>query len=244
MPIPAPLARRSTRTIPSQALLHWRPRDASLVCVSGQTLALTRAATRVGVDTNGASFTAVHSMPAWSARTLFDGVAYGGLTTGTADLLSTSVIPAPQTMSGVIDFVQDGDPGHTAGVATLLSIGGTVATDPFLTVYVQSTYYAVEYQPVSGGYGATVTRNATDLTKLVRLRWIWNANGSLQIGVSLNGGAETLGGTTPGITRVPWVTGSLVRINGTGWSAGMLGWVRSVKMFGGVQSLAQMDALV
>lgn len=244
--IPDPIRRDPTPRPRSLAHLHHRGRDLSLDTVSGQTLTLTRASARTTTDTGGNTVSVVHSMPAWGSRTLYDAVQYAGLEVGTADVLSSTVVPEPATMSGLIEFVHDSNPGHTTGRAELFSIGTASNLDPYLTVYIDPAYYAIEYQPVGGGggAGATVTRNSSDLTKLLRIRWMWNANGGVQIAVTLNGGAETVGSATAAITRVAWATGTQVRINANGWLTGGIGWYRDVKVFPGVNSLATMDTLI
>ncbi len=243
MPIPAPLLRRTIRAWPSQALLHFRGRDASLTAISGQPLALTRSGTRTATDTTGATVAAVHSMPAWSvSAALFDGNKYAGLTVGASDALLTTTVSAPAAMSGVVDLVQS---AAAVSLDYFLSISNAAASGAYFYIGGTSGVYVAGYYDGATEVTSLIGRAAGENGKRVRLRFVWSATGTVQIWRTIDGGAESTDAVSGTLARAAWPTGAVWRINQLGSSAnGVAGLLLSVKVVPGEQTLATIDATI
>lgn len=108
------------------------------------------------------------------------------------DELSYPFALAPQEMTIYLRFVVLGLTG--TGLDTLLTIG-SIAITPCLWLRWNAGAFGVYHHNGTSGVTATVAA-APVRGDLVELRVLFNANGSVQIGVAINGGVETLGAAT------------------------------------------------
>jgi hypothetical protein len=244
----SPARRDRTPRRVSDCLFSWHGNSATLDSDQGVPGVFARAATLASVsDGAGNTYTAPHSLPAWEMRDIdSDSVREAmGLRMGTSDFLTWGVAPAPQAMSGLLEFVEVGGVIGTAG-ATLFAIANDALSGTRLWI------------DTSGGAGGDWGINWTDGTttrtarlavaptsgQRVRLRWMWAADGSLQLSQSINGAAETSASAAALTIPAAWGTGAVVRFNSRGDTENPAqAWYRRVKLVPGLVDVDTLEAI-
>ena len=123
--IPPPTTRHAgAPDVRARALFRWQARTLTTTALTGQDGALVRAASGTAVDSAGATYTAVHSMPRWESRTFGDG-ARVGLRLG-ADDLAWPVSLSPRTATVVLELSEAGT--RTTAGAGLFYLGNDAIT--------------------------------------------------------------------------------------------------------------------
>lgn len=193
--------------------LLWKARDAlSIDALSGQTGTLTQAATVSVTDSFGATVSVNHTQPPWS---YVSGQAVTGLRldTATKTLKWTSNI-LPQAMCWMVDFVENGGLGTVSGGVAYLGVDAATGA----RIYIDSTgtQYRATYTDGTTTRTATMTGAAPTSGQRVRLRLILSSTGTIQIGQSINGGAETLPAASAATTLPATWGGTVFRLNAVG----------------------------
>jgi hypothetical protein len=234
----------------SRCLFHFDAADCEVV--SGKLLALSehmglfsRGSTLASVvDSIGATYTATHGQPAWEARDL-DGDTIRealGLRMGASDRLEFAAPPAPQSMSGLLEFVETG--ARTTANATLFAITNDAVSGVRLWIDSSGSYYRISWNDGSTTRTATLTAGQPTSGQRVRLRWAWAADGAITIWQSINGGAESSASASALAIPAAWATDAVARLNSRGPSANPAqGWYRRVKLVAGVVEVDVMEAV-
>lgn len=156
-----------------------------------------------------------------------------------ADALSFTYTPVPQAMTVEVKFTESGT--LSAGL-NLLSIENSASAAPLL--YVDSN--GAEYRAIHNNGSATVVSGAnTGPTAGVstEIRALVNSNGSVDIGQSLAGAAEVLGGVTAANTLSgAWSATTLLFLNQRGAGTNGINAFQYVRIMAGVQTMATMRA--
>lgn len=212
MTIPA-LAFRRTTTRAGRHPLLWTARAAlSVDALSGQVGTLTQAGAVSTTDTSGGTVSVNQAQPPWSyvAAQTATGLLLGTGTKGLAWPLNI----LPQAMCWMVDFCENGGLAvASGGVAYLGNDGATGAR-----IYIDSTgaQYRVTYTDGTTTQTVTMTGTAPTSGQRVRLRLTLSASGTIQLGQSINGGAETVPAASAA-TALPAVwTGTTGRLNSVG----------------------------
>ncbi len=179
---------------------------------------------------------------ATSYATSFVGGTTAAASTRVRDLFYSPFLHPPQAMTA---YVKLREVGGSAGSGVVLHLGSSAAAaSPRLTIAAGSTGSYVATWTTTGGSLASTVAGAPAVDATVELRAVLNANGSIQLGRSVNSAAETLGtASTAGTLPSAWVGTRLYL--GTGGTTGVgnpnpLGVVRIAR---GVRSLAEMRAV-
>lgn len=212
MTLPLMGFRRAT----GRALRHplvWLAREADTAALTGQAGTLTRATTAAPTDSFGTARTVVHSQPAWQTNTTH---ARTGLLLGASENLAWPLPLIPQSMCGMIEFIENGTLG-TAN-AGVFYLGNDGATGARLVVSSSGTQYRVLHDNGSASVTATMTGTAPTSGQLVRLRWWLYSTGSVQIWQSITDAAETgPAATATNALTAAWA-GTTCRLNSVGTS--------------------------
>jgi hypothetical protein len=235
---------RSLRRV-SDCLWSWDAALASLDSDQGTPGAFLRAATLASVsDGVGATYTAPHSLPAWEMRDLdADSVREAmGLRMGTADFLNWGVAPAPQAMTGLLDFVETG--ARTTANATLFAITNDAVSGARLWLDTSGDYYRISWTDGTTTRTATLTAGQPTSGQRVRLRWTLGGDGALVLRQSINDAPETTATAAALTLPAAWATGAVVRLNSRGDTENPAqGWYRRAKLVAGVVDLALLETV-
>lgn len=185
MTAPAHAFRRTTARGTRYPLLWVVRRGLSLNALSGQTGVLTQGGTVSVTDTLGSTVSVNFIQPPWS---YVSGQLVTGLLLGTATKrLEWPFRVVPQSMCGMIDFVENG--GLAVASGGVWSNGSATAR---LWLDSSGAQYRMNYSDGTTTRTCTMTGTAPTSGQRVRLRWILTSSGTIQLGQSINGGAETL----------------------------------------------------
>lgn len=230
-----PVAKRS------RILFHWRAADLDTEPITGQIATFTRAGTSTVPDDNaGASYTAANQQPAWHYSTsVAEPTLRMQATPG--DELYWSYAAAPQTLTAYVSFVEQG--GAAQVNASALHMGATGATDPEFTIDSSGTYYRVTHDNnVDAAVVATLS-TAPSANQGVELRAVLNADGSVIIGQSVNGAAETTASNASTATHAAAWSAAELHVNGRGGIYDDDYDYRVIKVAPGVKTMAQMRTI-
>jgi hypothetical protein len=244
--VPGDVARRA-RTLRrvSDCLASWDGSLALLDSDQGVPGVFVRAATLGSVsDGVGATYTAPHSMPAWEMRDL-DGDTVRercGLRMGTADFLRWAAAPAPQALSGLLEFIETG--ARTTAGATLFALRDDAAAGAGLWLDTSGSYYQLNYSDGTTTRTATLTTGQPAVDEQVRLRWTLSSTGVITLWQSINGAAETTATATALTLPSAWATGAKVRLNSRGATDNPAqGWYRRLKLVAGIVTVPVLEAV-
>lgn len=238
--LPARLDNGLTRI--SRCLVHWDARDAVLATIQGHAATLTRAATGTATDANGTSYTAAQHAPRWEARDIGSGGRDALGLRLAADDLTWAVAPAPRAMTLYVAFVEA---GTRTGGDGLVYLGNDGQTGARLILDSSGSNYRVTYHDGSTSRTATLATGTPATDAFAELRAELRADGSVRLGLSVNGGAETVTAASSTLALASaWGSGAVLRANRVG-SGGAQGstWLRSLKLAAGVRTMAAMRAL-
>lgn len=218
----------------SRLLFHWRASECSLDPITGQADSFARTANATGVtDTAGATYTAIHSQPAWQATS-----SEPGLLLGANDTMYWTLSAAPQTQTAYVKFVERGTVLAT-GDGLLLIGSATAASDPRYVVDSTGAYYRVTHDNGVATSGATLGATPT-AGDTVEIRAVLNANGTTIIGQSINSAAETTASSSATAAHGSAWAGTRVYVNSTGSTNKGTNEIRCVKIAPGVKTMAEM----
>jgi hypothetical protein len=234
----------------SRCLFHFDAADCE--SISGELLALSghrgvffRGATLASVvDSLGTTYTALDAQPAWEARDLdADTIREAlGLRMGTSDRLAFENPPAPQPMSGLLEFVETG--ARTTANATLFAITNGAVTGVRLWIDTSGTYYRINWDNGSTTRTATLTAGQPTSGQRVRLRWAWAADGAITLWQSINGAAESSASAAALAIPAAWAADAVVRVNSRAPAAnGAQGWYRRIKLVAGLVDVDALEAV-
>lgn len=246
-PIPARAVRRLTQPVlVSVSRFRWQARRGTLDAITGQTGALTRAATGTAVDSNGTTYTAAHSMPRWEARDF----AFSGTrdTLGlrlAADDLTWDANWRPETGTLLGEFSEEGT--RTTANAGLLYLGNDAQSGARLLVDSTGSNYRVTFHNGTTSQSASLATGTPTTGQMFRVGVQLEDDGTNQrarlILHVVTTGVETFSAwTTPIARATAWGTGAKLRVNRIG-SAGTQGstWVRQAAW---CPSLLTLDEMV
>ena len=240
MTLPGIGYRRSAVALGRHPLL-WVGRHAlSVDAVSGQTGTLTQAGAVTVTDSFGTTTSVLHTQPPWS---YVSGQTVTGLLLGTSTKrLEWSLNVLPQAMCWMIDFVENGGLGTASGGVAYL--GNTGATGARVYIDSSGTQYRAIYTDGTTTRTCTMTGTAPTSGQRVRLRLILTSSGTVQLGQSINGGAETLPSATAATTLPATWGGTVFYLNSVGTANyGANIYLGSVVMFGNQTAAALQAAL-
>lgn len=164
--------------------------------------------------------------------------------TRNTDILTFPFTPAPQVMTLYARFVNGtGINGATNFHAVVIS--NTSDAAPFLRMRIEGSGVPTLYHNNNTATVSSVSAITPALGDLVELRGIVNADGSVQLGVTLNGGAETLASASAANTfAAAWSSPTVLSIGaeGSGAQPGYFAFTH-VHVELGVQTLATMRTL-
>ncbi|NUO62436.1 MAG: hypothetical protein HOQ34_02570 [Gemmatimonadaceae bacterium] len=153
-----------------------------------------------------------------------------------ADALSFPFTLAPQEMTFYLRFVERG--GNV-----LLNIGKTDFSRPRLLIYAGSTGYRIQHDRSATSAPQSVAAAYPTAGQLCELRGVLYADGSVQIGQSVNGGAETIAARSSAAPLASAWSDSVISFGSIGGSSGgvlpLLAW----KAAKGTQTMADMRVL-
>jgi hypothetical protein len=158
-----------------------------------------------------------------------------------ADALTCPNPPAPKALTGYLKFIEGGTVQQANARVFGIMIGANV--NPQLYVYSTGGRYTVLHH---NGTGAVTSQAgaAPALGATVELRFLLNADGSVQIGQSINGAAEVVAtASAANALAAAWVASAVMHIGclaggaaaGTGANA-----FQAVKLAAGVRSLVEL----
>lgn len=212
--IPLTSVPRDLLELVSPALFSWRADpEVGLDALTGQAATFTRAGDRAALlDSLGASYTALHSMPAWQWTSDRPGLYLSSA--ATADALSFTFAALPQAMTIYAQLVERGT--AAAADARLWEIGN--GSDPRLLVYAPSGAYALLH-----GVGAA-TRSSTaaaapTVGQVVELRAVVLSTGAVYLGQSIAGAAEVVAATSTALAFGAAWSGATLTVNADGAGA-------------------------
>ncbi len=191
----------------------WLARNLlSLDALSGQVGTLTQGGSVNTTDSFGATVAVLYGQPPWS---YVSGQLVTGLLLGTSTkTLKWTVNILPQAMCWMIDFVENGGLGTASGGVAYLGIDAATGA----RVYIDSTgtQYRATYTDGTTTRTCVMTGTAPTSGQRVRLRLILSATGTIQLGQSINGGAETLPAASAATTLPATWGGTVFRLNAVG----------------------------
>lgn len=194
----------------------WRARELSLTPKTGQTPtnSITTAATVT--DSFSATMSTIRDVPPWSyvAGQTCVGLLLGG-SSRYVQWLSFSLIP--QAMNILVEFVENGGLGVASGIVLYLGNAGVSGA----RVWIDSTgtQYRVSYTDGTTTRTCTMTGTAPTNGQKVQLRVILSSTGTVQLGQSINGGAETLPSASAATTLPAAWSGTVLSLNAGGGGA-------------------------
>jgi hypothetical protein len=207
--VPGHAFRRTTTRSTRYPLLWVGRRALSIDALSGQAGVLTQAATVTVTDIPGNTVAVNNKQPPWS---YVSGQLVTGLLLGTGTKrLEWPFRVVPQAMCGMIDFVENGGLAVVSG--GVWSNGSATAR---LWLDSSGTQYRMNYSDGTTTRTCTMTGTAPTTGQRVRLRWILSATGTIQLGQSINGGAETLPAASAATTLPAAWTAALAYLNSVG----------------------------
>jgi hypothetical protein len=160
-----------------------------------------------------------------------------------AETFYADFVAPPQAMTVYAKFPDAGSLalGATRGI---VHIGGTSATSQArLQLEVPSTTeYKVGYSDGDTGVESRLTSSAVWASE-VELRGVLSATGTVQIGQSLNGGAETLGSVSAAVPLPSAWSGERIYIGSRATVSHGVGVYQAIKVARGEKTMAQMRAL-
>lgn len=226
----------------SRCLVRWDARDASLDTVQGHTGTLVRAATGTAVDSNGTTYTAVHSQPRWEMRDDIGTRDAIGLRLA-ADDLTWPVAPAPAALTAYVACWEVAT--RTTTGAGLLYLGNAGQTGGRLLIDSTGTNYRATLHDGSTSQSATLATGTPAVGAYTELLLTVTAAGLVTLTLAVNGGAPVSAVAGSALTLpAAWGTGAVLRVNRVG-SAGTQGstCLRRVKVAAGVHDLYTMRGL-
>lgn len=160
-----------------------------------------------------------------------------------AETFYADFVAPPQAMTVYAKFPDAGSLalGATRGI---VHIGGTSATSQArLQLEVPSTTeYKIGYSDGDSGVESRLTSSAVWASE-VELRGVLSATGTVQIGQSLNGGAETLGSVSAAVPLPSAWSGERIYIGSRATVSQGVGVYQAIKVARGEKTMAQMRAL-
>jgi hypothetical protein len=246
-PIPARAVRRQIApALTSTSRFRWQARRATLDAITGQSATLVRAATGTAVDSNGVTYTAVHSMPRWEARTWTGGSVRDTLGIRlAADDLTWPANWSPQTSTLYVEFSEAGT--RTTANAGLVYVGNDGQTGARVLIDAASNNYRATIHNGSTSQSVSLATTTPTTGQMARLALQLEDSGTTQrvrLLLSIAGGATTTTAWSSTVTRAAaWGTVAKIRLNRVG-SAGTQGstWVRQLAWCDGLLTLDQAGA--
>lgn len=159
--------------------------------------------------------------------------------TRTKDQLSFAFTARPQAMTFYVRFVEGGTVTMAANTK-VIHVGASGATNPFLAIETSGSFYRVRR---TNGLGTAVTSTlaaAPSVGQLVELRAVLNADGSVQIGQSIAGAAETTGAASSALALDQAWSGQLLWVNSVGTASVGIIAVRNIETMAGARTLQEM----
>jgi hypothetical protein len=221
----------------SGLIIHWRARDLSLTPITGQTATMTATATGTVPDAAAVSYSVVHSQPRWG----WDATeAYPYLRMTSREQLYWAMNLTPKAMTVYLAFVEQGTVEGTAA-DKLFHLGHqtTETTDARFYVDTTGTYYRILHDNGTALPTATLSA-APSVGDPCEIRAVLNTDGSVLIGQSVNGAAETTASDATTATLQSTWAGPYLHLNGIGAANQGDGIdFRCVKILPGVRTMAE-----
>ena len=245
-PLLLPAPRTEAIGYHSRILFHWRADRMRLTALGGEAATLTRASDATVNDSAGTSRTVGYHQSAWTwidsdgdASVDAPALWLSRVATGktVADLLSWPFMAPPQAMTIYVRFVENGTIGLVS--ARVLTIGSAALGTPYLYVYSNGTTYRAEHH--NGTSAVTAALGAAPVNgNRVELRVVLNSNGSVTIGQSINGAAETTASSASLTLASSW-SATTLWLNGEAAATAGNGYYRTLKVSAGVRTLTDMQ---
>jgi hypothetical protein len=237
--IPPPTTRHAgAPDVRARALFRWQARALTTTAITGQEGALVRAATGTAVDSTGATYTAVHSMPRWESRTFGDGARVGLRLA--ADDLAWPVLWTPRTASLLVECAEAGT--RTTAGAGLLYVGNDAQSGARWTLDSTGTNYRATVHNGTTSVSATLsTATPTTGQGAYLLMQVEDTGTTWRVRLLLSlpsGFGETVTGWSSTIARAAtFGAAPQLRLNRVG-SAGTPGstWVAQVAVVAGLRT--------
>lgn len=221
----------------SNLLLHWRAHHCSLTPISlGNGATFARAGTGSVTDSEGNSWTAVHSQPRWQVTSDEPGLLIVGTN---SESLYWDYPALPQTMTVYIHFIERGT--ISIASARLFHIGDQTSetTDPRFYVDSTGSFYRVTHDngtTVPTATLAAAPSTGNDVEIIARL----NSDGSVDIEQSISEAAVTTAtDATTATIQSAWA-GEYFHLGGVGSAVDGNNEFRIVKVAAGDRTIAQM----
>lgn len=224
----------------SRYLFDWSARwclerGGALDTITGQAATFARAATGSATDSSGASYTAPVDQPRWSwvdldGDTVRESVA---LNLGADDGLTFGYLGLPRALTVYCRFIEGGTAGG-GGTNGLFAIGGSTNAALFVANN-GSNVYRLTHRRASDVHSAQAA--APTSGDLVELRAILHADGSVQLGQSINGAAETLAAASAANALATTWNAATIWFNERSGSKGASSFVQ-FRIAAGLQTLA------
>lgn len=241
----ARLTRRLTApALQTRSLFRWQAAR-GLTALTGHVGTLTRASAQgANADQNGATYTAVHSMPRWEMRDVFGTGARDtvGLRLSTDDL-AWDVALAPRSMTMLVEFAEAGT--RTTSGAGLVYVGNDGQSFTRLILDSDGTNYRATWHNGTSSVSATLATATPTTGQLARLLVQLEDNGTTQrvrLGLDV---VQTIGETwtawSSTVTRASaFPTSTRVRANrvGSGGTQGNV-WLRQIAIVAGLQTATE-----
>jgi hypothetical protein len=142
----------------------------------------------------------------------------------------------PMVMTVYAKFVEQGTSLITSSSPRILTIGNGV----YFTIFMGGTYYSAEFHAT--GYSTARAGAVPNIGDVVEIRAVLNADFSVTIGQSINGGAETTGTGSGSSSASAFDSPNLAINSVVSGSANGFGLYQAVRVSGGVQLLSYMQA--
>ena len=162
----------------------------------------------------------------------------GGTDTRTRDQLSFPFNARPQALTAYIWFIELGTIAEL-NTGRIFQISDSNGANPYIRCVEAGGFYEFRHRTPTSQVVATLAA-ASAVGDIVELRCVLNADGSVEIGQSLNGAAETTAGPSSALTLdTAWSEGTL-HVNSTGTTNFGFNAFMNIVFFRGVHSLARM----
>lgn len=158
--------------------------------------------------------------------------------TRTRDQLAFSFTARPQAMTTYIRFVEQGTVQKSGSV--LLQIGSNGTTNPRIVIDCTGSFYrCFHLNSVGASVSATLAVNPT-FGQTIEIRLVLNANGSVMLGQSIAGGAETTTATSSALVLPTLWASQHLMVNSAGTAGVGFNAFRNIEIAQGVRTMQQM----
>ena len=164
--------------------------------------------------------------------------------TRTRDQLSFVFNARPQSLTLYVSCIILNDDVASGSNRAIIQIGSSNSTNPRLVLdAISSTWRWIILNEISNSVQSTVSTSGLTVGDRYEFRGVVNSNGSVQLGVVRNGGAESLGSASGALTLTTAWTLPIIWFNSIGTVSTYFAAYRNVHIMAGVKTMQEMRRL-